>query len=233
MEETAREDYRQRTWIVIPAYNEANRLGRVLAELCAHYPHVVVVDDGSEDGTAEVALRYPVWLLQHVVNLGQGAALATGIGFAVQQGADIVVTCDADGQHQVRDIARLIEPILQGQAEVVLGSRFLGETVNIPRVRRWLLRLGVIFTRLTTGLDITDTHNGLRAFSRTAAEQLQIRQNRMAHASEILHQISRHRWRYCEVPVTIRYDAETLAKGQRSWNALRILGELLVGWLIR
>lgn len=230
---TSQGDFRDRTWVVIPAYNEERRLARVLAEVCAEYPHVVVVDDGSQDSTAEVALRYPVWLLQHVVNLGQGAALQTGIAFALRQGAAIVVTCDADGQHQVSDIATLVEPIVERRADVVLGSRFLGQAVHMPTLRRWVVRLGVLFTRLTTGLAITDTHNGLRAFSRTAAEQLQIRQNRMAHASEILHQIRRHHWRYCEVPVTIRYDPETLAKGQRSWHALRILGELLVGWLTR
>lgn len=225
--------WRQKTWIVIPAYNEAGRIEVVLGEICGEYPQVVVVDDGSRDETAEVALRYPVWLLRHAINLGQGAALQTGITFALQQGAEIIVTCDADGQHQASDIEALVQPILAGQAEVVLGSRFLGRTVNMPRLRGWILRLGVWFSRWTTGLKLSDTHNGLRAFHRSAADKLRLRQNRMAHASEILQQIRQHGWRYCEVPVTIRYDAETLAKGQRSWHALRIVGELFVGWLMR
>ncbi|MCS7016584.1 MAG: glycosyltransferase family 2 protein [Gemmatales bacterium] len=226
-------DWRQRTWIVLAAYNEASRLGAVLAEVCARYPQVVVVDDGSRDGTAEIARQYPVWLLQHAVNLGQGAALQTGITFALRCGAEIVVTCDADGQHQASDIERLVAPILEDRADVVLGSRFLGEAVNIPLLRRLVLRLGVWFTRWTTGLAVTDTHNGLRALHRRAALALRIRQNRMAHASEILHQIRQQGWRYCEVPVTIRYDAATLAKGQSTWNALRIVGELFLGWLVR
>jgi len=178
-------------------------------------------------------LRYPVWLLRHAVNLGQGAALQTGITFALAQGAEIVVTYDADGQHQASDIASLVQPILEDRADVVLGSRFLGQTVDMPALRRIMLRMGVWFTRWTTGLALTDTHNGLRALHRRAAAALRIRQNRMAHASEILHQIRQQGWRYCEVPVTIRYTAATLAKGQSSWNALRIVGELLLGWLVR
>ncbi|MCS7166520.1 MAG: glycosyltransferase family 2 protein [Gemmatales bacterium] len=230
---SATDNWRERTWIVIPAYNEASRIGAVLSEVCALYPQVVVVDDGSGDGTGEIARQYPVWVLRHAINLGQGAALQTGITFALKQGAEIVVTYDADGQHQVHDIAPLVAPILADRADVVLGSRFLGQAINLPPLRRIVLRLGVWFTRWTTGLALSDTHNGLRAFHRRVALALRIRQNRMAHASEILHQIREHGWRYCEVPVTIRYDAATLAKGQSAASAFRIVGELFLGWLVK
>jgi glycosyltransferase involved in cell wall biosynthesis len=216
-------------WVVVPAFNEATRLGKSLANLCALGHQIVVVDDGSNDDTDTLALASPVWLLRHIVNCGQGAAIQTGIEFAVAQGADVVVTFDADGQHAATDIAALIEPIIKGRADVVLGSRFLGSVEGLTWGRRIVLKLGVLFTRVTTWLKVTDTHNGLRAFSRQAAQNLRITHDRMAHASEILDQVAELRHRYEEVPVTVRYNAETLAKGQSSWNAVRIAAELFVG----
>ena len=122
----------------------------------------------------------------------------------------------------------MVEPVISGDADVVLGSRFLGRVIDMPRSRRWVLRLAVGWTRLTTGLRLTDTHNGFRCFSRAAAERIRIRQPRMAHASEILDQVARFGLRYQEVPVTIRYSAESLEKGQRTSDAIRIGGEMLV-----
>jgi glycosyltransferase involved in cell wall biosynthesis len=220
-------------WIVVPAYNEGPRLGTTLAGLCALWPNVVVVDDGSKDDTAAVAARFGVWLLRHVVNRGQGAALQTGVDFALSRGATVVVTFDSDGQHDSAEIGRLVEPVLAGRADVALGSRFLGGAVAIPTGRWLILRLGVLFTRLFSGIRVSDTHNGLRAFSQRAAGCLQITHDRMAHASEILDRIHLHRLRFVEVPVTVRYSRETLAKGQSSWNALRIAGELLLGRIVR
>jgi glycosyltransferase involved in cell wall biosynthesis len=220
-------------WIVVAAYNEGRRLGATLKELCPHYGNIVVVDDGSTDDTAAAALAHAVWLLRHVINRGQGAALQTGIDFALGHGAAIVVTFDADGQHAAADIARLVQPIRQGRADVVLGSRFLGHAVGMPWGRRLLLKLGVLFTRVVSRVRVTDTHNGLRALSRGAAQRLRITQDRMAHASEILDQVRLLGLRYCEVPVTVRYSADSLAKGQRSRNALAILGELLMSRIMR
>jgi polyprenyl-phospho-N-acetylgalactosaminyl synthase len=218
---------------VIPAYNEGGRLGRTLTGLSSWFPRVIVVDDGSRDNTLEVALHFPAWVLRHITNCGQGAALQTGIDFALRQGARAVVTFDSDGQHDPRDLPALVQPILAGRSDVVLGSRFLGSTQGLPRSRWLLLKLGVLFTRLFSGIRVSDTHNGLRALSRSAAEQIQITQDRMAHASEILDQIQRYRLRFEEVPVQIRYSQETLTKGQSSWNALKIVGQLLLGRLIR
>lgn len=215
-------------WIVVAAYNEGSRLTNTLKSL-ATQGSTVVVDDGSRDNTFEVACGFPVWVLQHPINCGQGAALQTGIDFALSRGAEAIVTFDADGQHDPADLPRMLEPVLSGQADVTLGSRFLGATQNMPRSRRLLLKLAILFTRLTNGLTLTDTHNGFRVFSRKAAQQIRIRQPRMAHASEILDQIAKHELRYVEVPVTVRYHASTLAKGQSSWDAFRITGHLLAG----
>jgi glycosyltransferase involved in cell wall biosynthesis len=220
-------------WVVVPAFNEAARVGRTLQGLCALGHQVVVVDDGSGDATAQAALRHPVWLLRHAVNCGQGTALRTGLEFALSRGASWLVTFDADGQHDPAEIDALLAPLRAGQADVAVGSRFLGRAEGIPAGRRLLLRGAVLFTRLFSGVRLTDAHNGLRALSRAAAQRIRLHQPRMAHASELIDQLRAHGQRWVEVPVTIRYSPETLAKGQDSWNALRIAGQLLVDRWIR
>lgn len=217
-------------WVIVPAFNEAARVGDCLRNLLRENRYqIVVIDDGSSDETVDVIQRFPVWCLRHPVNCGQGAAIRTGIDFALAKGAEFVVTFDADGQHDPDDIEQLLEPLKEGQQDVALGTRFLGRTIGMPASRQWLLRVATVFTRLTTGLKLTDSHNGLRAFSRHAASRITIRQPRMAHASEILHQVKRHRLRYVEVPVTIRYTKETLKKGQSALDAARIGSELILG----
>ena len=220
-------------WIVVPAYNEAPRLGATLTRVCARWPDVVVVDDGSTDATCDVALAHPVWLLRHPLNAGAGAATRTGIEFALSRGANVVVTLDADGQHDPADVERLIAPVLEGRADLTLGSRFLGTTVGMPASRRLLLRAAIWFTWLTAGVKLTDAHNGLRSFSRDAAIRIRITQSRMAHASEIIAQIRTLRLRCVEVPVTVTYTAGTLAKGQRSSGAFKIVLELVLGRIVR
>lgn len=220
-------------WIVMAAYNEGQRLNPTLEGLRGLAEGVVVVDDGSSDDTAAVALRHPVWVLRHIINCGQGAALQTGIDFALQRGAQIIVTFDADGQHDPDEIARLIEPVRTGRTEVALGSRFLGKAIGMPRTRWLVLKLGVLFTRVFSRIQVSDTHNGFRALSRQAAQRIRITHNRMAHASEVLDQVRRHGLSYCEVPVTIRYTQATMAKGQSSWNSLKIVTELFLGRMIR
>ena len=123
----------------------------------------------------------------------------------------------------------MLQPILDGSCEVVLGSRFLGETIDMPAVRRWILRLATWFTKRTSGLRVSDTHNGFRVLSRGAAMRIRIRQPRMAHASEILDQVAAKGLRYEERPVTIRYTEATLAKGQSTADAVRVSAEVLVG----
>jgi glycosyltransferase involved in cell wall biosynthesis len=220
-------------WVIVAAYNEEARLGRTLDAVCRLCPNVVVVDDGSLDRTSAVALEHPVWVLRHIINCGQGAALQTGLSFALSRGAQVLVTFDADGQHAPEEIERLVEPIRAGRADVTLGSRFLGQAVGLPWGRWLVLKLGVLFTRAFSQMRVTDTHNGFRAFSRAAAAQIQITQNRMAHASEVLEQIRKCGLRYEEVPVTVHYSDETIAKGQSSWNAVRIVAQLLLGRMVR
>jgi polyprenyl-phospho-N-acetylgalactosaminyl synthase len=220
-------------WVVIAAYNEAAVIGRVLADLIARRYNVVVVDDGSRDATGEIAAKAGAWVAPHPVNLGQGAALQTGIKLALAHGATHIVTFDADGQHRAADVARLLEALADSVADFALGSRFLGQSVGMPASRRWLLRAATAFTRLTTGLKVTDTHNGLRAMTRRGASRIALRQNRMAHASELLEQIARSGLAYVEVPVTIDYSRYSLAKGQRLADTLMILLDLSAQKLTR
>ncbi|MGZ8368670.1 MAG: glycosyltransferase family 2 protein [Rhodoplanes sp.] len=215
-----------RVVVVIAAYNEAPVITSVVADIRrASYP-AVVVDDGSTDATGEIAARAGAFVVTHPVNLGQGAALQTGLDFALAQGADVIVTFDADGQHRPADIAPLIAALAANKADYALGSRFLGGAVNLPRKRRVMLAAATWFTRLTTGLDLTDTHNGLRAMTRRGASRIRLKQNRMAHASEILHQIAQGGLAYVEVPVTIEYSAYSLGKGQTLSESLAILIDL-------
>jgi glycosyltransferase involved in cell wall biosynthesis len=220
-------------FLVIPAYNEEQRVGETVESLAAHRGRIIVVDDGSLDQTAEVARRAGAIVLRHAINRGQGAALQTGIDFALRRGAEVIVTFDADGQHDPADVEKVAAPVLAGEVDVVLGSRFLGRTEGIPLGRRLLLKAAIVFTRLVSWIAVTDAHNGLRALSRRAAQAIRITQDRMAHASEILDEIRRHRLRFREVPVTVRYTAETLRKGQSNWEALRIAGQILMGRLLR
>lgn len=216
----------QAAWIIVAAYNEAPVIGRVVAELAACGHRVAVVDDGSTDTTGALALSAGAVVLTHPVNLGQGAALQTGIAFALRRSAETIVTFDADGQHRAGEVAVLIDALAANNADFALGSRFLAAAPAMPPSRRLLLRAATAFTRLTTGLRVTDTHNGLRAMTRRGAGRIALRQNRMAHASEILHCIARSGLSYVEVPVTVDYSAYSLAKGQRISDSLRILLDL-------
>jgi glycosyltransferase involved in cell wall biosynthesis len=221
------------TWVVIPAYDEAEVIATVVKSVREYFRDVLVVDDGSADDTAELALSAGAVVLRHPFNLGQGAALQTGVTYALDCGADLIVTFDADGQHRIDDVPGMIERLRGVQADVVLGSRFLGRAEGLPWLRRIVLKLAVLFTRVTTGLNLTDAHNGLRVFARNAAVRLKIRQDGMAHASEVVEQMARSHMKVVEAPVHVAYTSYSLRKGQRLRQSVRILTDLLVGKMIR
>jgi glycosyltransferase involved in cell wall biosynthesis len=224
------EQLSKRIFIVIPAYNEGPILKATLQLLLQQKYAVVVVDDGSTDDTWALLADLPVYTLRHSINLGQGAALQTGTTFALQQGAEIIVHFDADGQHRVEDIEPLIAPVCANEADVVLGSRFLHKATGaqVPYLRRVMLRGAVLVNWVMTGMWLTDAHNGLRALSRNAARQIDLLENRYTHASEILLQIRHHKLRYTERPTHILYTTYSLAKGQTPWNALHIVIDLMI-----
>ena len=220
-------------WVVIPAFNEAAAIGSVIADLRPFAGNIVVVDDGSKDGTADAAHEAGAVVLRHVINRGQGAALQTGIEYALRRGASAIVTFDSDGQHSAADVPTLLAPLREGRADIVLGSRFLGSTESMPRLRRIVLRFAVLFTRSVSGLKVTDAHNGMRAFSRRAASIIHIQLDRMAHASELMDQIRRSGLPYTEVPVHVRYTEYSRQKGQRGVHAVRIAFDYFIGKFVR
>lgn len=223
-------DMREGTFVVIAAYNEESSIDEVAREVRSVYPNVVVVDDGSTDGTYEAACRGATYALRHLINRGQGAALQTGIEFALARNARFVVTFDADGQHCIEDIEPMVAPIARGECDITLGSRFLGDTEDMPASRKWMLWLAVLFTRVVNRVRVTDAHNGFRAFSNRAARRINITLDRMAHASELIDQIRASGLPFKEVPVRIRYTAYSMGKGHASWRgALKILWQYLLG----
>lgn len=217
-------------FVVIPCYNESRVLRTVLESLAAYPYSLVAVDDGSKDDTWSIIQKLPVYGLRHSVNLGQGAAIQTGMTFALSKGADMIVHFDADGQHQPGEIQGFIQPLLEGKADAVLGSRFLRnqDTAAVPVAKRILLRGAVLVNNLLTGLSLSDAHNGFRAFTREAAAKIKLRENRYAHATEIIQQIREQSIRYIEIPTEIHYSKYSLAKGQSFWNSFNILVDLFL-----
>ena len=209
------------TWIVIAAYREAAVIESVVREVTAGGWSVVVVDDGSPDDTASRARAGGATVLRHAINLGQGAALQTGIDLAVRRGARNIVTFDADGQHAAGDIPALVAAL--ADADIALGSRFQGSVDGASRSRMALLRAAVWTSNRLSGMKLTDAHCGLRAFRASAVPALRITQDRMAHASELLRKIKASGLRVVEVPVTVRYTEHSRAKGQSGFQAIRIL----------
>jgi len=214
--------------VVVAAYNEESAIAAVVEELGQRGYHVAVVDDGSRDATGTRASAAGAVVVTHPVNLGQGAALQTGLEYGLRAGFQYLVTFDADGQHDPDDILRLQAKMVESGAEFVLGSRFLGGTIGMTKARRLLLKLAVAFTRVTTGMALSDAHNGLRLMTRKGAQGVYLRQNRMAHASEILDQIAASGLQYVECPVTIRYTDYSKAKGQSGFNSINILLDLFL-----
>lgn len=210
-------------------YNEATVVGGVVKDLRTDFEHVVCVDDGSTDGSQEVARNAGAVVVQHPINLGQGAALQTGFEFALQDPCmDAVVTFDADGQHRKADALDMLARIRRGEADIVLGSRFLDERTKVSRMKRLVLKTAAIQSRLATGLELTDAHNGLRVLGRDFVQNVHLTQNRMAHASEIVHRIAELQPRWVEHPVEIVYTDYSKSKGQSLLNSVNILAELFL-----
>ncbi len=223
--------------IVIPAYNEASTIGRVVQQVMGlQLPdirkEVIVVDDGSCDQTGEIARSKGAVVVQHLINRGLGGALGTGIEAALRWAADVVVTFDADGQHSVDDIKKVIQPILIERADVVIGSRMLGAG-GMPWARRVANRLANFITWVLLGIQTTDSQSGLRAFSRSAAEQIKITANYYEVSTEICGEIERHHLRLAEVPIRSIYTEYSLSKGQGFVAGLKTLFRLLLFKYVR
>lgn len=217
------------SWVVIPLFNEASVIGSVIERLKPHFEHIVCVDDGSTDGSAIEAASGGAHLVQHPVNLGQGAALQTGIDFALSHPeCEYIVTFDADGQHRLEDAIGMLELARQDELAVVFGSRFLDDRTNPGWIKKVVLKTAVWVTNLTTSLKLTDAHNGLRVIRRDAAAAVDLKQDRMAHATEIVLNLGRTGLPWKEYPVELLYTDYSKAKGQSVLNSVNILVDLVV-----
>lgn len=216
-------------WVVIPLYNEASVVSSVVSALQPHFPHIVCVDDGSTDGSAEAAEAAGARVIRHPVNLGQGAALQTGIEFALARPATrYIVTFDADGQHRPEDAAEMVRLARREDLAIVFGSRFLDDRTKPGRLKRVVLKTAVWVTNKTTGLTLTDAHNGLRVIRRDAAQGVSLVQDRMAHATEIVMQLGDSGLPWAEFPVELLYTDYSRSKGQSLLNSVNILVDLVV-----
>jgi polyprenyl-phospho-N-acetylgalactosaminyl synthase len=211
-------------WIVVPAFNEAGMIGEVIADLRSVFSNVVCVDDGSRDDTGEVALRAGAHLVRHPVNLGQGAAIQTGVEYARRQpGAQVFATFDADGQHRVKDLVTMIDRLGTGDVDVVIGTRFGPGVSRPPLLKRVVLQTATRLSPRGRKLGLTDTNNGLRVFNKTVADGLDITMNGMSHATEFIMLIAENRWRVAEEPVEVLYTEYSQSKGQPLLNGVNII----------
>ena len=219
----------QDAWVVVPIFNEAEVIGPVIQNLTDHFSHVVCVDDGSSDNSAELARQAGARVLQHPLNLGQGAALQTGFEYVSRQPeATHVITFDADGQHLLSDALEMLELAKRKRISVIFGSRFLDKRTKPGFKKRVVLKLAVLLTRVFTGLRLTDAHNGLRVLSMEALGFVKLEQNGMSHATEIVHQIAKSKLAWREYPVEVLYTEYSKRKGQSLWNSVNILIDLIV-----
>ncbi|OJI06308.1 hypothetical protein BK004_04040 [bacterium CG10_46_32] len=219
--------------VIIPAYKEAQKIFDVVQRVREKGYDVVVVDDASPDATSSEAWRAGAVVLRHFVNRGYGAALSTGNAYAMRRGYDIAVHFDGDGQHSADEIERVVVPIQKGEAEAVVGSRFLGRATEMSFVRKLLIKLAILFTWLFSGIKLTDSHNGFRAFSISALKAIDCRQDGMSYASEVIDQIAEHKLSICEVPVTIQYTDYSKAKGEGNIKKVLLGARFLWGKVIK
>ena len=215
---------------VIPAFNEAKNISQVVAEVRPYVQEVVVVDDNSQDNTAALAEMTGATVLRHLINRGQGAALQTGNDYALKNDADIIIHFDGDNQFLAAEIPDMVKPLLENEAEIVFGSRFLQKKADFPPLKKYLIYpLAKIFTRLFLGIKLSDPQNGFRAFSRQAAQKIHIDNRAMAHNSEIQIKAFQQKLKIVEIPITVVYHEF----GQKLSDGLKIAKDLLIHKIIK
>jgi len=215
----------QNIFIIIPAFNEEKHIAQVIENLLEYNYKIIVIDDCSTDNTFEIAKRFPITVLRHIINRGQGAALQTGTDFAIKNNAEIIVHFDADGQYLVNEIQQTLIPLLNNEVDIILGSRFLQKNKNRPFAKRKIIHpVSRIINKLITGIKLTDAHCGYRVLSNKAAQKIKILQDGMSHNTEITSQIKKNNLKFKEVPVTVIYNEF----GQGIGAGFKILKELFL-----
>ena len=221
-------------FVIIPCYNEAAVIRNTVIEVLRHGYRVVIIDDSSKDNSKNELKGLPVYYLRHRVNLGQGAALQTGIDFALKKGAKYFVTFDADGQHDSDDIPGMVALLENEKADIVFGSRFLpGSKTNVSRSRSFALNLGRYINYFTSGIMLSDSFNGMRIFSKQAAEKIKLTENRMSHPTQLLMLTAAGKLKYAEYPVAVHYSDYSKNKGLKNKDGIKIIIEILLYKIFR
>jgi glycosyltransferase involved in cell wall biosynthesis len=220
--------------VVIPTYNEGVVIKEVVNNLLSYNFVIIVVDDGSKDNTEELLSDLPIFYLRHKLNLGQGAAIATGLRFVSSLDTSCVVTFDADGQHDPEDIIPMVTKMKNDNLDIIFGSRFLKyKPANLSFVKLMLLKAAIIFNYLTTGILLSDAHNGLRVIHHRVLPSLQLSENKMSHATEILMEVKRLNLKYAEVAMRMVYTDYSKQKGQKISQAIPIFFDILLAQMLR
>ena len=221
------------TLIVIPTFNESLDLKKTILNVQKYFPNILVIDDGSTDNsTLSLENFNQINFLTHCINLGQGKSLETGFLYFLSKGFKYLITFDSDGQHNPKDALNMLKYICENDLDYLLGSRFLEKNeIDIPKLKKIILKLGVVFERYRSKLKLTDAHNGLRVLNRKAVEDiLPIKCSKMAHASEIVYKLGNSKLKGREYPVTINYKNK---KSQSSLNFIKILFEIYLNEYLR
>ncbi len=217
-------------YIVIPAKNEALRIEKVLKKIQKQkLPHVIVVDDASTDNTIAISRRYTHHIVKHRINLGAGGATRTGIEFALLQGAKIIVTIDADDQHDAGEIKAMVDMLRDENHDLVVGSRFIEEPEGVPAQRIFYNRIGNVISSFVTGIRVSDSQSGFRAMTAEFAQNNPIEWNGFEFCIEMLKKAAEGNYSVGEIPITVKYTPETLKKGQSIWMGFRMLARMLMG----
>ena len=217
------------TYVVVPAYNEEKTIGKVLDDLLDYFKaeHIVVVNDGSRDGTEDIARSKGVHVVSHLVNRGLGGALGTGIAYALRRGAELILTFDADGQHLISDALRVMKPVAEGRADLAIGSRLKGDVSQMPAIKRFGNFVLDAITALFANRYVSDSQSGLRCFDRRCASKIRITCDRYAVSSEIIIEASKNGCRIVEVPIKAVYSEYSMKKGTNVFEGVKIALNLL------
>lgn len=212
--------------IGLPAFNEEKNIGSIIIKLKELTKNVIVCDDGSTDLTSKIASELGAITIVHQKNMGYGAAISSLFSKALEIGVDALVTFDADGQHRFEDIKAVLEPVIRDEADIAIGSRFMGDDSMVPRYRKIGIKTITGLTNVTTGSKITDAQSGFRAYNKKVLESIIPSEHGMGVSTEILIKSAKSKFRIAEVPITIRYDGETSTHNAISHGSSVIISTL-------
>lgn len=224
------------TYVIVPTYNEEiDVVKKTLTDLLASFQNIIIVNDGGDNSLMAELHNLPVHYLWHQINLGQGAALQTGMEYALDLGANKIAFFDADGQHDPQDLLKMVRVMDDKDYDIILGSRFIRRQhiIAVPFLRRLILRTGTLLNFIFTGLLLSDAHHGLKLIHARAASRIEFRQNKQLHATEILLLIRRYKFSYSEMPAAVTYTSYSRHKGQKNRHVLKIVTDLILSKFIK